>query len=109
MAWSRAKKPRVRPATPADAAAMAELVNMAGEGLPLYLWFKLTEGDGAPWDVGRERARRQEGSFSYRNTIVLEKEKRVIGMLTGYPIGSEPEPTDGIPPMFGPLQELENL
>ena len=88
---------------------MAELVNMAGEGLPLYLWSKLAEEGQDPWDVGQERARREEGGFSYRNTIVLEKEKRVIGMLTGYPISKEPQPIEGMPPMFVPLQELENL
>ena len=32
---------QVRPATSDDAIEMAELVNSAGDGLPLYLWAKL--------------------------------------------------------------------
>ena len=30
--------PPYRRATPEDAGALAELINFAGEGLPLYLW-----------------------------------------------------------------------
>jgi hypothetical protein len=30
-------------ATPDDAAALAELINFAGEGLPLYLWTNMAE------------------------------------------------------------------
>ena len=44
-----------RPATKEDAAILTKLVNMAGDGLPLYLWTKMAEG-GDPWEVGRQRA-----------------------------------------------------
>lgn len=38
-----------RPAAIADAPILAELVNYAGEGLPLYLWGKMAEpGDVSP-------------------------------------------------------------
>ena len=39
-----------RAATPDDAPAMAELMNFAGKGMPLYLWSKLTEA-GLPFKV----------------------------------------------------------
>jgi hypothetical protein len=36
-------EPPFRQATPGDAPALAELVNLAGEGLPLYLWTSMAE------------------------------------------------------------------
>jgi ribosomal protein S18 acetylase RimI-like enzyme len=99
-----------RPATKADAAALAELVNYAGEGMPLYLWTKLAKDGEDPWDVGRARAARDEGAFSYRNAIVLEAGGECAGCLIGYEIPDEPEPiSPDMPAMFVPFQELENL
>jgi ribosomal protein S18 acetylase RimI-like enzyme len=99
-----------RPATPGDAPALAELVNLAGEGLPLYLWSRMAEAGESAWDVGRRRALRETGSFSYRNAVVAEIDGRVIASLIGYPLPDRPEPIDRrMPAMFVPLQELENL
>ena len=103
--------PPFRPATPDDADALAELVDMAGEGLPLYLWTKMAGPDEDPWEVGRQRAHRTEGGFSYKNAVVMEADGRVVAALIGYPLPETPEPIDPdtMPPMFVPLQELENL
>ena len=60
------------PARIDDAAVLAELVNYAGEGLPLYLWGKLASVGETAWDVGRLRAARETGSFSYRNATIIE-------------------------------------
>jgi len=100
-----------RHATPQDAAALAELVNLAGEGLPLYLWGQMAEPGESPWDVGRGRALREAGSFSYRNAVVAEADGRVVAGLVGYPLPDAPEPIDydETPALFVPLQELENL
>jgi ribosomal protein S18 acetylase RimI-like enzyme len=100
-----------RPATEGDAQALAELVNIAGEGLPLYLWGRMAEAGESAWDVGRRRAMRETGSFSYRNAVVAEVDGRVIAGLIGYPLPDRPEPIDydRMPAMFVPLQELENL
>jgi ribosomal protein S18 acetylase RimI-like enzyme len=103
--------PPHRAATPDDADAMAELINIAGEGLPVYLWAKIAEPGESPWDVGRQRARRDSGSFSYRNTVLREEDGRVVAALMGYPLPNEPEPAnyDELSPMFVPLQQLEDL
>jgi ribosomal protein S18 acetylase RimI-like enzyme len=103
--------PPFRYATPADAAAMAELVNMAGYGLPLYLWSRMAEPGEDAWEVGRRRAGRAEGSFSYRNAVMVEEGGEVVSCLTGYPLPDEPKPIDydAMPAMFVPMQELENL
>ena len=103
-------RPPFRPATPADAAVLAELVNYAGEGMPLYLWEKMAGPGETAWGVGRKRAARDTGSFSYRNAVVIEHDGRCAGTLIGYAIAAEPEPIGGdMPPMFVPLQELENM
>jgi ribosomal protein S18 acetylase RimI-like enzyme len=85
-------------------------MNRAGEGMPLYLWGKMAgPGEGA-WDVGRKRAAREEGSFSYRNATVIEHEGACAGCLIGYEVPGAPEPIGpDMPAMFVPLQELENL
>lgn len=101
----------VRAATRQDAAALAALVNMAGEGLPLYVWAGMAGPGHSPWDVGRARAQREEGAFSYRNATVREVDGRVVACLMGYPLASAPEPVDyaSLPPLFVPLQQLEDL
>ena len=102
--------PPFRAATIEDAAALAELVNHAGEGLPLHLWGKLAAPGETAWEVGRQRAARETGSFSYRNATVVEADGRCAGCLIGYDIPDAPAPipTD-MPAMFVPLQALENL
>ena len=103
-------QPPFRRATPDDAQALAQLVDFASEGLALYLWSKTAGPGGDPWAVGRERALRGVGSFSYRNAVVLEREGRVAAGLIGYSLPDRPEPIpDNMPAMFVPLQELENL
>ena len=103
--------PPFRQATPADAPALADLVHFASEGLALHIWTKVAGPGGNPWDIGRERARRETGSFSYRNAVVAEDGAgRIAAGLIGYPLPDRPEPIpEGMPAMFVPLQELENL
>lgn len=103
-------RPPFRPAAIDDAPVLAELVNDAGEGLPLYLWGKMAERGETAWDVGRRRAARDEGSFSYRNAVVIEHDGQCAGCVIGYEIPDRPGPIpDDMPRMFVPLQELENL
>ena len=102
--------PPFRYATPDDASALAELINHAGEGLPLYLWAKMAQPGESAWEVGRRRALREVGSFSYRNAVIAEADGRAVASLVGYPLPDAPQPIDRdeMPPMFVPLQELEN-
>lgn len=101
----------IRRATRADCAELAQLINLAGEGLALYLWRQMAGAGEDPWEIGRERAARDSGSFSYRNSVVAEVDGKTVGALVGYPIADEPEAVDPAttPPMFVPLIELENL
>jgi ribosomal protein S18 acetylase RimI-like enzyme len=103
--------PGFRRASVDDAHAMAELVNFAGEGLPVHLWSRMAEPGESAWDVGRARARRETGGFSYRNTIVREVDGRIVACLIGWPLEDTPAPVDyaELPEMFVPLQQLEDL
>ena len=93
-----------------DAPILAELVNYAGDGLPLYLWGKMAAPGETAWDAGRRRAAREEGSFSYRNAVIIEQDGQCAGCLIGYEIPDDPVPiADEMPAMFVPLQQLENL
>ena len=99
-----------RPAKVHEAAVLAELVNYAGEGMPLHLWGQIAEPGQSAWDVGRQRAEREEGSFSYRNATIIEHDGQCAGCLIGYEISDNPGPIpEDMPTMFVPLQELENL
>jgi ribosomal protein S18 acetylase RimI-like enzyme len=101
----------LRDAVKGDCAELAQLINLAGEGLPFYFW-QQTAGPGEdPWKVGQARAARSTGGFSYRNSVIAEVDGKIAGALIGYAVADEPEPIDtaDIPPMFVPLSELENL
>jgi len=103
-------EPPFRAATPDDAPVLAELINMAGEGLPLYLWERMAEPGETGWAVGRRRVMRDAGGSSWRNGIVVEQDGAVVGCLFGYRLPDVPERIDAaLPAMFVPLQELENL
>lgn len=103
--------PPIRPAHPDDAEPLARLIDMAGEGLGSFLWAQSAGPGQTAWDVGRERALRETGGFSYRNAHVIEAEGAVAGMLLGY---VQPDPYDtgdlaALPDIIRPLVELEAL
>jgi ribosomal protein S18 acetylase RimI-like enzyme len=98
-----------RPAAKADASALAVLVDIAGEGLPAYLWSTLKAPGQSILAVGRERAAREEGGFSYRNAVVAEVGGEVAACLVGYRLDN---PYDlgnlaEIPELVRPLVLLE--
>lgn len=101
----------LRPATPDDAPHLATLINYAGEGLPHYLWSQMAERGETAWDVGKRRACRTEGGFSWCNAHLAEVDGGVAATLIGYPLPEIPEAVDyaTLPPLFAPLQELEDL
>lgn len=103
-----ASGPALRPASREDAADLARLADMAGEGLPRYLWAGLAGPGEDPFAVGARRVARDEGSFSWRNATVAEVAGTLAGMLVTYRVGDAPEPLDELPPIARPLQALEN-
>ena len=98
-----------RRATPADVAALAELVEFAGEGLPLCLWTQLARPGGDPWEVGRKRLRRENTDYSYRNALIAEIAGKTAGTLIGYPLGEPARIGESEPALLVPLHDLMNL
>jgi ribosomal protein S18 acetylase RimI-like enzyme len=98
-----------RPGAKADAAALAVLVDIAGEGLPAYLWSTLKTPGQSILEVGRERAARETGGFSYRNAVVAEVGGEIAACLVGYRL-DDPYDLSGleqVPPLVRPLVLLE--
>jgi ribosomal protein S18 acetylase RimI-like enzyme len=101
--------PAIRPATIADATHLAALVDIAGEGFASYFWSQMAAVGQSPFEVGRARAMRDEGAFTFRNAHVAEADGPVAGALVGYRID---DPADyravaDASDLVRPLLELE--
>ena len=99
----------IRDATKRDANHLVFLINLAGEGLPEYLWRQMTKEGQDPLTFGALTAKREEGSFSYRHARIVEIDGQVAGMLLSYLL---PDPYDigelhSYPDVIRPLVELE--
>jgi GNAT superfamily N-acetyltransferase len=103
-------QPIFRPAYKADAAALAVLVDIAGEGMPAYMWSTLKAPGQSLLEFGRERAQREMGGFSYRNAVVAEIGGEVAASLIGYRL-DDPYDLAGnlaeMPDIVRPLVRLE--
>ncbi len=104
---------QIRPARKADSAALAVLIDMAGEGMASWVWSDMASGHQSAFEVGRMRAGREEGAFSYRNAFVLAEQRggieEIAGMVLGYRLDNPyvmPDLAD-MPAPFHPLVELE--
>jgi ribosomal protein S18 acetylase RimI-like enzyme len=105
-----AASPIFRSATKADASALAVLVDIAGEGMPAYMWSTLASPGQSLFEVGRERAAREAGGFSYRNAVVADIDGEIAASLVGYRL-DDPYDLDGsladTPDLVRPLVRLE--
>ena len=96
-------------ATPAHANALAEFVQLASEGLGLYLWTTLAAGRD-PWSVGHARVSGETGGLSYRNAVIVELAGQPVAGMISYPLGDDVEPIpDDEPAVLVPLHNLMNL
>jgi len=99
----------IRDAVKADAKDLAYLINLAGEGIPEYLWRGMVEASETPLEVGARRAAREEGSFSYTNARVCVESDVLLGMILSYrqPDPYEPGDLSDYPDVVRPLLVLE--
>lgn len=94
-----------------EAPVLADLIVIAGDGLPLVHWDDLRQGAETALEVGRSRAARDTGGFSYRNADVVRRDGQVISAIVSYPV-TDLTPKAGLlkaRPLFQPLIALENL
>jgi len=101
--------PTIRPATLADSSALAVLVDIAGEGIPNWLWHTLAGPGASPLEVGRNRARRADGGFSYRRATIAQVGDEIAAALIVYPLDDPYDLTglDDMPAHVQPLIRLE--
>lgn len=102
----------IRAAERQDARTLAKLIDIAGEGIPNWLWSQMAADGQTALDAGEERARRDAGGFSWRNALVAERNAEIAAMLVGYRIG-EPSGEDRagiseLPEPIRPFVELEH-
>ncbi len=101
----------IRKATPKQGSKLAELMNLAGEGLPAHLWSGAAGPGEDPMEVGAKRIANAEGAFSYRNIHVALADDEIAGMLLSYQL-PDPYPVGSLkdyPEPVRPLIELESL
>ena len=98
-----------RPAVKGDAAALAVLVDIAGEGMPAYMWNTMKAPGQSLLEVGRERTQRETGGFSYKNATVAEVDGEIAGSLVGYRLDDPYDlgVLDETPEIVRPLVKLE--
>ena len=100
----------IRQAEPSDAETLAKLINLAGEGIPKWLWSRSCVDWETPLEIGTERAKRKHGGFSYTNALVAERHGCPMGMVLSYAITKAPtENPDDLPAPIAPFIALEKL
>lgn len=100
----------IRQAEPSDAESLAKLINLAGEGIPNWLWTRACVEGQTPLEIGIERAKRKTGGFSYANALVAKSGGNPIGMVLSYAITEAPtDNPDDLPAPIAPFVALEKL
>ena len=101
---------KIRDAKKKEADQLAWLVNLAGEGIPEYLWQQMAGENETAMEVGIRRVSSENIAFSYSKTRVCEEEEEnVLGMLIAYRLPT-PYPidvADDFPEIVRPLVQLE--
>lgn len=100
---------RIEDARKEQSPELAVLINLAGEGIPQYLWIGMANEGEDPMDIGAQRAAREEGGFSYRNARVCMVEDVLQGMMISYRLPSpyDTGDIDEYPEVVRPLVLLE--
>ena len=100
----------IRQAESSDAESLAKLINLAGEGIPNWLWTRACVEGQTPLEIGTLRAKRKTGGFSYTHAMVAEPHGYPIGMVLSYAITEAPtEDPDDLPAPIAPFVALEKL
>lgn len=98
-----------RPATRADCRRIAELFQIASDGVVEYVWEQLRRDYPglSPLEIGEQRYAREGTPFSYQNCRIAEHEGQTIGMLHSFVLEGSDGPSSPVDPVLGPYAELE--
>ncbi|MFQ6024794.1 MAG: GNAT family N-acetyltransferase [Acidiferrobacterales bacterium] len=112
-------EPPFRKATVDDCYKIAELFRIASGGVAEYVWTTLAPDYPGltPIEIGAKRYASDQTVFSYKNTVVVELDGKVAGILVTFPIeeesgedmGTTAEPPDrsGESDVLEPYSKLE--
>lgn len=77
-----------RSATVGDCHKIAELFRIASDGVTDYLWSTMLQDYPGltPLEIGAKRYADEQNIFGYKNCIVIESNREVIGMMNTFPI-----------------------
>jgi ribosomal protein S18 acetylase RimI-like enzyme len=96
----------LRPASPADALSIAQLISIASDGISDYLWSRDASPGEEPLAYAQRRYQRDDINIGYRNSTIVCRDDETIGLLLAFPIIVDPEyiETD---PVLAPMARLE--
>jgi ribosomal protein S18 acetylase RimI-like enzyme len=102
--------PIYRAATRADGLDLAAISDISTFGLSTYAWILTKHPTASPMAAGREQARQETGSFSYRNAMIAEIGGEVAGGIVGHFLDESYADVDPRPfrPFMRPLIELRS-
>lgn len=83
-----------RPATPADARKIAELIALSSDGVAVIEWQQESQqrARGDTLDIGAETYAKDEGCYSYTNCTMAEADNEIAGMLLTFPMPRDCQP-----------------
>ena len=90
-----------------DAAQLAVLVDIASHGMASAMWREMSESGVPPAQIGRERATREVGGFSYRHAHIVELGGEIAGCSVSYWMERANSDLSDVPPRVRELVELE--
>ena len=102
----------MRPARKSDSRIIAELFEIASDGVASYVWSTLQADypDLPLLEIGRRRYEREGTPFSHQNCLLAEHEGEVRGMMHAYPVDAPTDPSPDeqpVDPVLKPYSELE--
>jgi ribosomal protein S18 acetylase RimI-like enzyme len=100
----------IRNAGIADCRAIAELAQIAGDGIPGFFWADARQPGQSLEATGAELLKSETANFSYRNTLVACQDGEIAGMLLAYRLPSSEDNDEDLldfPEFVRPLIELE--
>jgi ribosomal protein S18 acetylase RimI-like enzyme len=102
----------LRPAHKGESLIVAELFEIASDGVATYVWSTL-QGDFpglSLLEIGQRRYERENTPFSYQNCLMAEDQGQVRGMMHAYAMEAPGDPDPAAPPVdpvLKPYAELE--
>jgi len=96
----------IRQATPEDTDLLLRVIDQASEGVLPALWAEFAPEGVDPGEIGQAMVLAEDGPFSHRAAVVIERDGAALGALIGFPMtaAADDEP---VPPVFAPIKALE--